>query len=144
MARTEVDRMLFKRVSWLVTLATLVSTAPAFAQEPRIELSLLLGWSLSDGVTGDAVLTDDGEIFDEIEPKDSFKWGLMGGVLLGDYENGEVGFMWSQQLRTLQATGTATRDIGYFTVSSYHGHFGYNFFENDASPRPYLFGGIGA
>ena len=47
--------MVFKRVSWLVTLATLVWTAPAFAQEPRVELSLLVGWSLSDGVSGDPV-----------------------------------------------------------------------------------------
>ena len=90
------------------------------------------------------VRTADGEIYDELEPKDSFKWGLMGGVLLGDYGNAEVGFMWSQQLSTLQVTGTTTREIGDLTVSSYHGYFGYNFFENDASARPYIFGGLGA
>src|SRR5688572_6275948 len=121
--------MLLKRVSWLVILATLSWTAPAVAQEPRAEISLLLGWTLSDGVSGDPRVTGDGEIFDQIDPKDSFKWGLMGGVLLGDYGNGEVGFMWSQQLSTLQVTGTTTRDIGDMTVSSYHGYFGYNFFE---------------
>ena len=98
--------MVFKRVSWLVILATLVWTAPAFAQEPRAEVSLLLGWSFSDGVSGDPVITGDGEIFDRIDPKDSFKWGLMGGVLLGDYGNAEVGFMFSQQLSTLEASGT--------------------------------------
>jgi len=136
--------MVFKRVSWLVILATLVWTAPAFAQEPRVELSLLLGWSISDGVSGDPVITGDGDIFDQIDPKDSFKWGLMGGVLLGDYGNAEVGFMFSQQLSTLQATGTSTLDIGDMTVSSYHGYFGYNFFENDAKARPYVFGGLGA
>jgi hypothetical protein len=136
--------MVFKRVSWLVILATLVWTAPAFAQEPRVELSLLLGWTLSDGVTADQARVVDGEIYDALEPKDSFKWGLMGGVLLGDYGNAEVGFMWSQQLSTLQVTGTRDHEIGDLTVSSYHGYFGYNFFENDASARPYVFGGLGA
>ena len=30
------------------------------------------------------------------------------------------------------------------TVSSYHGYFGYNFFDSDAKARPYIFGGLGA
>ena len=136
--------MVFKRVSWLVTLATLAWTVPAFAQGPQVEVSVLLGWTISDGVSGDPVVTGDGEIFDQIDPKDSFKWGLMGGVLLGEYGNAEVGFMYGQQLSMLQATGTTTIDIGDMTVSTYHGYFGYNFFENDARVRPYLFGGLGA
>ena len=45
--------MVFKRVSWLVTLATLAWTVPAFAQGPQVEVSVLLGWTLSDGVSGD-------------------------------------------------------------------------------------------
>ncbi len=48
-------------------------------------------------------MTGDGEIYDQIDPKDSFKWGLMGGVLLGDYGNAEVGFMLGQQMSQLQA-----------------------------------------
>jgi hypothetical protein len=136
--------MVFKRVSWLVVLATLVWAAPALAQEPKVEVSVLFGWTVSDGVSGDAVRTGDGEIYDRIDPKDSQKWGLMGGVLLGDYGNAEVGFMWSQQLSALEASGTNTLEIGDMTVSSYHAYFGYNFFESNAGVRPYLFGGLGA
>ncbi len=35
--------MVFKRVSWLVTLATLAWTVPAFAQGPRVEVSCAAG-----------------------------------------------------------------------------------------------------
>ena len=55
------------------------------------------------------VVTGDGEIFDRVDPKDSFKWGLMGGALLGDEGNAEVGFMWGQQLSMLTAGGTTTQ-----------------------------------
>jgi hypothetical protein len=138
--------MVFKRVFCLVmVVAALVwtSTVPAFAQA-RGEVSVLVGWSFADGVSGDPVATGDGEIFDRIDPKDSFKWGLMGGVLLGEYGNAEVGFMWNQALTKMQVGGTTTFDVGDWSINSYHGYFGYNFFENDVKVRPYLFGGLGA
>jgi opacity protein-like surface antigen len=136
--------MVFKRVSWLVTLATLAFTMPAYAQDPRAEISVLLGWTISDGIDGDAIRAPDGETYNSMEPKDSFNWRLMGGVLLGDYGNAEVGFMYGQQLSTLRISGTRDRDLGDLTVSTYHGYFGYNFFDNEATVRPYLFGGLGA
>ena len=61
---------------WLVAVATCVSAAPALAQEQRAEVSVLFGWALSDGVDGDPVATADGNIFNRVDPKDSFKWGL--------------------------------------------------------------------
>jgi opacity protein-like surface antigen len=138
--------MVLKRVSGLVMVAALVwtSTVPAIAQQARAEVSVLLGWSIADGVSGDAVITGDGEIFDRIDPKDSFKWGLMGGALLGDEGNAEVGFMWQQAMSKLEAGGTTTKEIGDMTINSYHGYFGYNFFEADAKVRPYILGGLGA
>ena len=102
--------MVFKRVSWFMTLAALVWAVPASAQQPRAEISLLVGWVLSDGVDGDPVVTGDGEIYDRIDPKDSAKWGLMGGVLLGDYGNAEVGFMFGQQMSQMVVGGT--NDVG--------------------------------
>jgi len=136
--------MVFKRVSWFMTLAALVWAVPASAQQPRAEISLLVGWVLSDGVDGDPVVTGDGEIFDRIDPKDSAKWGLMGGVLLGDYGNAEVGFMFGQQMSQLVAGGTTELEIGDWTINNYHGYFAYNFFEDDAKVRPYILGGLGA
>jgi hypothetical protein len=35
--------------------------------------------------------------------------------------NAEVGFMYSQQLSTLQLGGTNTRDVGDLKISNYHG-----------------------
>ena len=137
--------MVFKRVSCLMMVAALVwtSTVPALAQQARAEVSVLLGWSIADGVSGDAITTPEG-IFDRIDPKDSFKWGLMGGVLLGEYGNAEVGFMWQQAMSKMEVGGTSTVEIGDWSINSYHGYFGYNFFENDARVRPYVLGGLGA
>jgi hypothetical protein len=139
--------MKFKQVACLVTLAATLAwttAAPVIAQQPRAEVSVLFGWSFADGVSGDAVITGDGEIFDRIDPKDSFKWGLMGGALLGDEGNAEVGFMWQQALSKMQVGGTNTFDVGDWTISSYHGYFGYNFLDNSARVRPYVYGGLGA
>jgi hypothetical protein len=138
--------MNFKRVAGLVTLATLVwtTTAPVVAQQPKAEVSVLFGWSFSDGVSGQTVVTGDGAFYDRVDPKDSFKWGLMGGALLGDEGNAEVGFMWGQQLSTLTAGGSQTVDIGDMTINNYHGYFGYNFLDHSAKVRPYIFGGLGA
>ena len=71
-----------------VALIVLAAAAPAFAQ-PRVELSGIIGWTFSDGVTGQAVLAGDGNIYDEIDVADSFSWGFGIGVLAT--ENAEVG-----------------------------------------------------
>ena len=50
--------MKFKRVGCLVTLATILAwttTTPVIAQQPKAEVSVLFGWSFSDGVSGDAI-----------------------------------------------------------------------------------------
>jgi hypothetical protein len=137
--------MVFKRVSCLVMVAALVwtSTVPVLAQQARGEVSVLVGWSIADGVSGEPFVTQEG-VFDRIDPKDSFKWGLMGGVLLGEYGNAEVGFMWQQAMSKMEVGGTETVEIGDWSINSYHGYFAYNFFENDARVRPYILGGLGA
>ena len=138
--------MVFKRVSRLLMVAALVWTAtvPAIAQQPRAEVSVLVGWSIADGVSGDPVVTGSGQIFDRIDPKDSFKWGLMGGALIGDEGNAEVGFMWQQAMSKMEVGGTTTEEIGDWSINSYHGYFGYNFLDSAAMVRPYIFGGLGA
>jgi hypothetical protein len=141
--------MEFKRVAALGTLAATLAwttTAPVNAQQPKAEVSVLFGWSFSDGVSGQTVITGDGAAYNRVDPKDSFKWGLMGGALLGDEGHAEVGFMWGQQLSKLTASGDIASpvDIGDMTINNYHGYFGYNFLEHGAKVRPYVFGGLGA
>jgi opacity protein-like surface antigen len=130
-----------RKVVWSVATIVLVAAAPAFAQ-PRVEISGILGWTFSDGVTGQAVLAGDGNIYDEIDVADSFSWGFGIGVLAT--ENAEVGFMYGRQESRLDVKGTNTVEVGDMAVSTYHGYFAYNFGPADSPVRPYVLGGIGA
>jgi len=132
---------MLKRIAWQVALATVVMVSPALAQQKRVEVSFLAGWTFADGVDGQSVVTPSG-IFDRVDPKDSFKWGFDVGVLAGD--NAEVGFLFGQQKTQLQVSGTSTVDVGDSTISTYHGYFGYNWGESDAKVRPYALIGLGA
>jgi len=133
---------MLKKVVWMVAAATIVAAPSVFAQDHRGEVGVDFGWTFSDGVDGQGVPALDGNIYDRVDPKDSAKWGLHGGGYIGP--NAEVGFMYSQQLSTLQLGGTNTRDVGDLKISNYHGYFAYNFFDSDVKVRPYLFGGLGA
>jgi opacity protein-like surface antigen len=126
----------------LATLAVYACAAPAVAQDKRVEASVIFGYTFSDGVSGDSVRASNGQLYDRVDPKDSFKWGLDIGALVND--NMQVGFLFGQQPTTLTIGGTATTDVGDLTITTYHGYFGYNFGEADARIRPYLMGGLGA
>lgn len=132
---------MFRKVVWQAALILLVAAAPVIAQ-PRVEVSGLIGWTFSDGVTGDPVLAGDGNIYDEIDVADSFSWGFGVGVLATD--NVEVGFMFGRQESRLDVKGTNTVEVGDMPVSTYHGYFAYNFGTADSPVRPYVLGGLGA
>ena len=133
--------MLKKSVlTFVLVMAATASTA--FAQSPKVEVSVLAGWTFSDGVSGDPVLGGDGNIYDRVDPKDSFNWGLSVGAYATP--NVEVGFLFGQQMTTLEAGGTATKDIGDINVNTYHGYVAYNLGESDATMRPYFLVGAGA
>ena len=66
-------------------------------------MSGIFGWSLSDGVTFDDVLAQDGNLYNEVDLKDSFSWGFSVGVLTS--EQVEVGFLYNQQMSELQVKG---------------------------------------
>ena len=117
-------------------LIVLMGAVPVFAQDVRPELSITLGWTFSDGVSGDPVVAG-GQIFDRVDPKDSFNWGLGFGFPVN--ENVELGFLFGQQAPSkLVAGGTSEFEIGDFTTNTYHGYFGYNFGPGDAKVRPVL------
>ncbi len=122
-------------------IGSLAVAASAHAQDPRVEIGGTVGWTFSDGVTFDGVVADDGNIYNGIDPKDSFSYSLNLGFLVN--ENAEVGFLFAQQKSTLQVFGSQTVDIGDMSVDNYHGYFAYNFGDSDASVRPYLMIGAG-
>ena len=120
----------------------LACAAPALAQSPRVEVTVLGGWTFSDGVSGDPTLSGDGNIYDRVDPKDSASFGVGVGILATD--NAEVGFLWGYQPSTLLISGTNEKELGDLTVSTYHGYFAYNYGDTDAMIRPFVFGGLGA
>jgi hypothetical protein len=123
----------------MAVLATFVST-PVFAQ--RVEVSGLFGWTLADGVAGDGVLAGDGNIYNEIDVKDSASWGF--GVGFNATDNVELGFLFGQQLSQLVLKGTAEREVGDMNVNTYHPYMAFNVGAPDAPVRPYLLIGVGA
>ena len=129
-----------KRVLGLGVLLLLAAVAPAAAQ--RVEVSGLFGWTISDGVDGEGVLAQDGNIYNEVDVADSGSWGFSVGVFTS--ENVEVGFLFNQQLSRLDVKGTNTLELGDMNVNTYHGYFAYNFGEADAKVRPYAMVGLGA
>jgi hypothetical protein len=122
-------------------LAALALAAPARAQDPRVEIGGTAGWTFSDGVTFDGVLAGDGNIYNGIEPKDSFSWSANIGFYASP--NVEIGFLFAQQKSTLELLGTTTREIGDQSIDNYHGYFAYNFGDPEAKVRPYLMIGAG-
>ena len=92
-----------KRIVLLVFAVSIAAT-PAFAQAPKAEVGVFAGWVYSDGVSGDNFRAGDGNIYNRVDPKDSFGWGIDIGVFVGP--NAEVGFIYANQPTTLQISGT--------------------------------------
>jgi opacity protein-like surface antigen len=133
--------MMLKRLVGSVTLLLLTSAVPAVAQV-KGEVGIFAGWTFADGVSGNSFLAQDGNIYNRLDPKDSFGWGIDFGVLVG--EGAEVGFIYGNQPSKLVAGGTRDTEIGDMSVNTYHGYFAYNFGGSDAKFRPYVMGGFGA
>jgi hypothetical protein len=133
---------MFVRIALATFVITALAAPPAFAQA-RADVGVWGGFTLSDGVSGNAFLAGDGNVYDRVDPKDGGSWGFNVGFLVGD--NAEVGFMYGHEFSTLQIGGP-TRDVelGDLSIKGYHGYFLYNFGESDAAIRPFVFGGLGA
>jgi opacity protein-like surface antigen len=132
-------------VLWRTTVMTsfvaLVASA-SWAQDQRVEIGVGAGWTFSDGVTGNAVLAGDGNLYDSIGPKDAFSYSLDLGFFLTP--NIEIGGLFSQQKSKLAIDGTNTIELGDWTVANYHGVFTYNLGDSDSTARPYVLVGLGA
>ena len=131
----------------LVMMAVMSLTgSAAWAQEHKVELAGLAGWTFSDGVSGGAegTLGD----FTRIDPKDSFNWGLRLGYMASEHI--EVGGLFDMQQSKLEVTGTlvatpssSTTDVADWKLYNYHGFVAYHFGHPEAHVRPYFLGGLG-
>jgi hypothetical protein len=120
----------------------LALAVPVSAQDSRVEIGGTAGWNFSDGVTFDGIRAGDGNVYNEIGPKDSFSWSANIGFYAT--EQVEVGFLFSQQMSKLLVAGTTEREIGDQSVFNYHGYVAYNAGDSDSQVRPYFLFGLGA
>lgn len=132
---------MLKKLALIAPLALLVAV-PAQAQDPRVEFQGWVGYTFSDGVTGDTIQGGDGNLYNQIEPKNSASYGLSLGFFAT--ENVQVGFLWDRQDSTLVASGNTTSEVSPMNVDNYHGFVSYNFGDVDDPVRPYILGGLGA
>jgi len=126
-----------------VVLASFMALAAsaAWAQDPRVELGLSGAWTQSDGVSGDAVRGGDGFLYNSIEPKDAFSYGVSLGFFVT--ETIQVGGLFSQQKSKMVIAGTIERELGDWNVDNYHGFVEYNSGAHDSRARFYFLGGLG-
>jgi outer membrane protein with beta-barrel domain len=134
-------RQVVRHAVGVSAVAAMLMAAPVQAQDARVEIGASAGWDFSDGVNFDGVVAGNGQIYNGIEPKDSFAYSLN----LGYYatEQVEVGFLFSQQKSKLNILGTTDVEIGDMSVDNYHGYVAYNAGDSDATVRPYFLFGLG-
>jgi opacity protein-like surface antigen len=127
-------------VAVISSFVALVASA-SWAQDHRVEIGGSAGWTLSDGVSGNAVLGGDGHLYDSIGPKDAFSYSIDLGFFLTP--NVEIGGLFSQQKSKMVIGGTNTLELGDWNVDNYHGTVTYNFGDSSSQVRPYFLGGAG-
>jgi outer membrane protein W len=125
-----------------VALVVVLVTAPAWAQDSKVEISGNAGWTFSDGVGGANAIAANGNVYDRIDPKDSFSWNLTLGYNFTPSWGLE--FIYDQQKSKLELGGTNTVELGDFKITNYHGAFVYSFGDESATARPYVLFGAGA
>jgi hypothetical protein len=127
----------------VLTTAVALAASATYAQDPRVEIGVVAGWTLSDGVTTDSpVQGGDGVFYNSIEPDDAFSYSLNVGFFVNP--NFEIGGLFSQQKSKMLIGGVAVRELGDWSVNNYHGYFAYNTGDFDSKARFYILGGLGA
>ena len=132
---------MFKK-AMLGALMLVVLGSTAWAQSPKVEFTGLIGYTLSDGVSGDAIKAGNGETYDRVDPEDSIMYGFSLGFFLSP--SAEIGFLWRRQATQLEVSGTRTDTLGDINIDGYHGYGAYYFGDPEGKARPYIMGGLGA
>jgi len=123
-------------------LVLLSATSAAWAQQPKVEFTGLIGWTFSDGVTGDPFKAPDGNTYDRIDPVDSVNFGFSVGFFVTP--SAELGFLWRRQASQAEVSGTNTVTLGDWNIDGYHGYGAYYFGDPEGKARPYILFGLGA
>ncbi len=131
----------FARSYSVLAFSFLAFGGSAFAQDKRVEINPFFGYTLSDGITVDPFIIG-GQVFDSINAASAMAFGVQFGVFAT--ENVEVGFLYAREFSTLQAENGRSEDLTDMNVDNYHAIFTYNWGDEDAVTRPFLFGGLGA
>jgi hypothetical protein len=124
-----------------IALSILAIAAAASAQEKRVEINPFFGYSFSDGVTVDPFILG-GNVYDAVNAESGMVFGVHFGVFAT--ENMEIGFQWARQDSKLEAKNGRSEELTDMNIDNYHAIFTYNWFDEDAVARPFLFGGLGA
>jgi outer membrane protein W len=132
---------MFRRAVTIAAILLATTAASALAQG-KVQASVFGGYTFSDGVTGSAVKALDGNSYDAVDLKDSGAWGFSFGVNATD--NIEIGFLFTQQFSKLRVEGTATKELGSLSVTTYHPYVGFNLKDPESKVRPYFLIGLGA
>ena len=98
------------RKAFVSALIVLAATSAAWAQQPKVEFTGIIGWTLADGVSGDAVKALNGQTYDRVDPKDSLNFGFSLGFFVTP--SAEIGFLWRRQATELEISGTRTDTLG--------------------------------
>jgi opacity protein-like surface antigen len=131
---------MFRKFCFVIAALVMLSS-PAWAQTPKVEVTGLIGYTLSDGVSGDPYKAGNGQTYDQVDPKDSMHFGFSVGFFLSP--SAEVGFLWRRQPTTLQISGTAVTDLADTNIDGYHGYGAYYFGDPENKVHPYIMGGLG-
>ena len=128
--------MIRKTLLGALMLAALSSTV--WAQTPKVEVTGIIGWALSEGVSGAEVKAQDGNFYNRVDPKDSLRYGASVGFFVNP--STEIGFMWRRQATEFEVSGTSVRTLGDVNIDGYHGYGAFYFGDPDAKARPYISG----
>ncbi|HSF18094.1 MAG TPA: hypothetical protein VLK65_21335 [Vicinamibacteria bacterium] len=119
----------------------LMLASAASAQSRRVEILPFVGYTVSTRFDISPTLVA-GESVRSLGPASDLSYGFAFNIFAT--ENASIGFQWSRQESMLEAEGTRTRNLTDLAVYNYHVIYTYNWLEENANFRPFLFGGLGA
>ena len=127
----------------LIVFCFILGSSSLFAQEKKFEINGLVGYTLSEGVDVDLEAEDELQVT-RLSPKSAMSYGVGMDYFLS--ENFSIGFSFGQEKSKLRARlqSLGDRDVADMDVNNFHGIFTYNFGDENAPVRPYIFGGLGA